>query len=212
MVDAIELHLVAYIYRVRQSFGYIGKKFIHLRLGLHPLLLGVKHTLGVIQVLTRTQTYQAVVRFGILFIHKMHIVGTHQLHIVLLGVFHQFCIGHLLQIKGFMIGTRHGGLMPLQLQVKIIAKHPLVPLDSLFGLIQFSLNDFARHFARHTSRTDNQSFVIFLQLHPIGTRTHIISLRPCLRHQFYQVMIASLILGQHHQVITALVVFSILII
>ena len=41
MVNAIKLYLVANCSRIRQCLRDIGKQFIHLRLGFHPLLLGI---------------------------------------------------------------------------------------------------------------------------------------------------------------------------
>ena len=212
VVDAVKLHLVADVGRIRQGFGHIGKEFVHLRLGLHPLLLGIKHSLRVVQILSRTQTNQAVVCLGIFLIHKVYVVGTHQFHAILPGVFYQFGIGNLLQVVRFVIGPCHGGFMALQLQIEVIAEHPLVPLDGFFSLIQLSLYNLTRHFARHTSRTDYQPLVILFQLHAVGTGTHIVPFCPGLRHQLDKVVIALLILGQHHQVITALVGLPFLII
>ena len=84
MVYRVELHLVTDIYRIRQSLRHIRKDFVHFLPRLHPLLLGIQHTLGVVQVFSGTQANQAVVRLGILFVHKVHIVGTNQLYIIFL--------------------------------------------------------------------------------------------------------------------------------
>ena len=211
MVDTVKLHLVTNIYRIRQRFGYIGKDFIHFRTRLHPFLLGVKHTVGVIQIFSRTQANQTVVCFGILLVYKVNVIGAHQLHIIFFGILYQFLISNLLQFIRFVIGTGYGGLMTLQLQIKVIAKNAFIPLDSLFSLFILSGNDILRHFTGNTSRTDNQSLVIFLQFHTVGTRTHIKSFRPCLRYQLDKIMIAFFILGKHHQVITALIRFPLLI-
>ena len=76
MVDAIEFNLVANIRCIGQSFRHISKQFVHLGFGLEPLLLGIKHTVRVVQVSTGTQTNQAVVSFSILFVDEVHIVCT----------------------------------------------------------------------------------------------------------------------------------------
>ena len=76
MVDAVKFHLVADSSGVGQSFGNIGKQFVHLGFGLEPFLLGIKHTVGVVQVLACTQTNQAVVCLGIFFVYKVDIVCT----------------------------------------------------------------------------------------------------------------------------------------
>ena len=164
MVDAVKFHLVADVHRIRQGFGYIGEDFVHLRLGLHPFLFGIEHTGRVVQILSSTQTNQSVMRLGILFVHEMHVVGTHQLHAELFGVFYQLGIGYLLKFKSLTVRLhiRVLYLVALQLQIEIIAKHPFIPLDSFLRLIQFSLNNLFGDLSRYTRRADNQSFVILL--------------------------------------------------
>ena len=147
--------------------------------------------------------------FSILFIHKMHVIGTHQLHTVFLGQFDDFLIGNLLHVVCLVIGSSHRSLMTLQLQIEITSENAFVPLDCFFRLIQFSLKNLSRNFSGDTSRADNQPFVVFLQLHPVGTGTHIVPLGPSFGYQLYQVVITFFILRQDHQVITALVGLSI---
>ena len=96
MVYRVIFHLVQNLQCIGKRFGNIGKKLVHLRLGLHPFLLGVKHTARVVQILARTQTDKAVVRLGILLVHKMNVIGADYFYIVLPGIFQQFGIGFLL--------------------------------------------------------------------------------------------------------------------
>ena len=56
IIDRIKLYLIAYIASIRQCFGHIGKHFVHFFTGFHPLLFGIKHTVRIVQILTRTQT------------------------------------------------------------------------------------------------------------------------------------------------------------
>ena len=149
--------------------------------------------------------------FGIFLVHKVHVVRTYQLDIVFFGIFNQFFIHHLLHGIHLMIGTCHRRLVTLQFQVVVISEKILVPADGLFCLFKLSGRDTSGHFPSQTSRTYNQSFVILLQFRTVCTRTHVESLGPRLRHQFNQVMITLQILGQHHQVIPALVRLTFLI-
>ena len=55
VVDAVVLDLGADLLGRSQSLGDIGEEFIHLRRGLHPLLLAVAHTGRVIEILARTE-------------------------------------------------------------------------------------------------------------------------------------------------------------
>ena len=151
-------------------------------------------------------------RLGIVLVHKMHIIGTYQLDAEFLGILYQLGVHLLLHPVGVMVGAGHRGLMPLQLQIEVVSEELPVPPDGLLGLFQLSGRDAAGNLPTQTGRTHNQPLVVFLQFHAVGPRTHVEAFRPCLRHQLDQVVIPLLVLGQHHQVITALVGFPFLII
>ena len=68
----------------RQHLGQVGKELVHLCRRLHPLLLAVAHTPGVVEVLARAETDEAVVGFGIFFVEEVHVIGGDDLHAVLL--------------------------------------------------------------------------------------------------------------------------------
>ena len=208
VVNRIIFHFVQNLQRIGKRFGNIRKEFVHLSLGFHPFLLGIEHTARIVQILARTQTDKAVVRLGILFVHKMDVIGTNHLYAILLGIFQQFGIGLLLQRISLVVGAGDGCLVALQLQIEIISKKILIPADSLFGLIQLVVDNLFRDLAADTGRADNQSFVVLLQFIAVGTRTHIVAHSPCAGHQLYKVVIPLFVLSQHNQVITALIGFA----
>ena len=107
-----------------------------------------------------------------------------------------------------MVSPRHGSLMTLQLQIKVVAKEVLIPADGFLGLLIQVVGNLLGNFTTQAGGADNQPFVILLQFVSIGTRTHIITLRPSMRHQLDKVVVAFLIFSQHHQVIAALVGFT----
>ena len=83
VVDAVVLDLGTDLLSRSQSLGDIGEELIHLRCGLHPLLLAVAHTGRVVEVLARAQADQSVMRLGILLIEEVNIIGSDDLHPVL---------------------------------------------------------------------------------------------------------------------------------
>ena len=83
VVDAVVLDLGADLLGRSQSLGDIGEELIHLRRGLHPLLLAVAHTGRVVEILARTEADQSVMRLGILLIEEVNIIGSDDLHPVL---------------------------------------------------------------------------------------------------------------------------------
>ena len=81
-----------------------------------------------------------------------------------------------------MIGTGYSRLMTLHLQIVVITKQVLIPLDRFFGFGKLPCGNTLRHLATQTRRADNQTFVILLQLTAVGTRTHIVPARPRVRY------------------------------
>ena len=106
---------------------------------------------------------------------------------------------------GLMIGTRHSGLMTLEFQVVIIAKHALIPLYSLLRFFAVAIHNSTRHLATQARRAHNQTLMMLGQLLMVGPRVHIEPVGPRFRHQFHQIVIAGKILRQHYQVPTAVV-------
>ena len=210
MVNGVHLHLVEYLQGVAKRFGNVGKDGVHLCLGLHPLLLGIDHAGRVIEVLACTEADEAVVRLSILLIHEVNVIGADYLDIVLLGQFQHLDIGLLLQGEGFPVGMDIGvgHLMTLQFEVIVVAKEILIPLDGLLGLVQLVIDQGTGHLTGNASRADNQPLVILFEFTPVGTGTHIVPFGPGTRHQFDEVVVPLLILSQHHQVISALVRFT----
>ena len=144
-----------------------------------------------------------VVGFGIFLVHEMHVVGTHQFDVQFTGYFNQFFVGPLLQGEGFAVGPHRGvfHLVALQLQVIVITKQLFIPSSSLPCSLQVSGKHLGRHFTCDTGRTDNQVFMVFLQVFPVGTRTSVESVNPSIAHQFDQILVSMIVLGQHDQVI-----------
>ena len=70
-----------------------------------------------------------VVRFGILLVHKVAVVGANQLHAVLLCQLYQHLVGLLLQWECLAVGAYRwvGNLMALQLQIVVVAPQVLMP-------------------------------------------------------------------------------------
>ena len=53
MVDAVDFDLVENLYGVRQGLRHIREDVVHLLPRLEPLLLGVEHTGGVVELFSR---------------------------------------------------------------------------------------------------------------------------------------------------------------
>ena len=111
IVDAVEFHFVAYFHGVGERFGVFGEQLVHLLARLHPLLLGVEHTGGVVEVLARGEADEAVVCLGMLFVDKVHVVGAHQPDAIFLAVFDELLVHLQLQFVRLVIGTCYGSLV-----------------------------------------------------------------------------------------------------
>ena len=77
-------------------------------------------------------------RFCILFIHKVDVIGADNLNVIFPGKLQQLGIRLLLKRIGFVVGTGNSGFMALKLQIVIIAKQILIPAYSFFCLFQLA--------------------------------------------------------------------------
>ena len=144
---------------------------------------------------------------GILLVDEVDVVRAYELDAILMSQFYQHLVGSLLQREGLTVGALGGvlHLVALQLQVVVVAKHVVVPLDSLAGARHVAVEDLLGHFAGNAGRTDHQSLVVSLQVFAVGTWTHVVAVHPCVRHELDEVLVALVVLGQHDEVVAALV-------
>ena len=180
MLNIIGLYLIEYLQGVTERFRHIGEDFVHLLLRLKPFLLGIEHTGGVVEVLTRGETEQMVVSLSVLLVHEVGVVGADELDAIFLGQFDEHAIGFLLQGEGFAVGPDAGvfHLVALQLQIIIVAEDALVPLDSLTGSGNIVADNLGRNLTCNTGRTDDEVFMEALQILPVGAGTHIETVNP----------------------------------
>ena len=180
MVDGVRFHLVTYLAGGFERFGQVGEDLVHLRPRLEPFLLGVKHTVRVVQVAPCGKADEAVVSFGIFLVHEVAVVRADILHVIFRRQFQDFRVHlHLFRIRvavGPHVGVRH--LVALQFQVVILSEHPFEPPYRFLRLLDAALHDFLRHLAAQASRAYNQSFVELLQVLVVGAWPHIEAVHP----------------------------------
>ena len=71
MFDIVELYFVNDFLGIGQCLGHIGKHFVHLFLRLEPLLLGVEHAFGVVEVFACSKAQEVVVGLGVILVDKV---------------------------------------------------------------------------------------------------------------------------------------------
>ena len=152
MVDGIGLHLVEYLARVRQGLGHVTENLIHLLTGLEPFLLGIEHTVGVVEVFACGEAQEVIVGLGVFLVYEVGIIGAYQFDAIFLGQLYEHPVGFLLQRKGFAVGAqvRVFHLMALQLQIIVVAEHTLIPLYGLAGTGNVVLQNLGGHLACYT--------------------------------------------------------------
>ena len=144
---------------------------------------------------------------GILLIDEVGIVRADELDAVLVGQLDEHLVSFLLQGKRLAIGADGGvfHLVALQLQVVVVAKDAMVPLDGLAGSCDVAVENLLGHLAGNACRTDDEPFVVALQVFTVGTRTHVVAIHPRAAHQLDEVLVALVVLGEHDEVVAALV-------
>ena len=112
-VDIVYLHFVRHFLGVGECFGYIAEDSSHLFRRLEPLLLGVVHTVHIVEEVSCAKAYQSVMRLGMLFFHEVGIVGRNHLHPIFLRQFNQYRIDLLLPLEGRLVAAGLLCLVPL---------------------------------------------------------------------------------------------------
>ena len=201
----VGFHLVEHLAGVCQSLGNVLEHFVHLLTRLEPLLFGVQHTCGVVQILAGGQAEQVVMRFGIILVHEVAVVGADELDAVFAGQFYEPFVGFLLQGECLAVGSlaRVFDLMPLQLQVVVVAEEVLEPLHTLLRPLDVASQNLARNLSRYACRAADEVLVEAFQVGMIGSRLAVESIYPGAGYQLYQVLVAMEVLGQQYQVVAA---------
>ena len=94
------------------------------------------------------------------------------------------------------------------LQVIIIAEDAFVPLDDLLCLFQVVGEYSLRQLTSFTAAQTDKTFTMLLNEFVTDARLVVISVNISFRNYFHQVLIAKIVLGQKHQMILLLLVFS----
>ena len=126
--------------------------------------------------------------------------------------FNEHLIGLLLHGECLAIGADGGvfHFVALQLQIVVVAKYTLMPFDGLAGTGNVTVQYLLGHFASNTCRADDEALMVLLQILAVSTWTHIETVHPRTTHQFDEVLVSLVVLGQHNEVIATLVLFIVL--
>ena len=115
---------------------------------------------------------------GIGLVDKVGVIGANEFHVQFTGKLYQGIIDKTLLLIGLMVSPCHGCFVALQLEIVVIAKHVLEPLDGLACLVHLSAHDELRNLATQASRTTDDALVILLELAVIGAGVHVFALGP----------------------------------
>ena len=144
---------------------------------------------------------------GVLLVHEVAVVCTYQFDVVFACQFDDNLVRFLLQ--RVCLAVRADGrvlhFMPLQLEVIVVSEDAFVPQQRLFGTLDVAFQDFCRNLSGYTCRADDEPLVVFLEVFVVGTGTHVEAVHPCPAHQFDEVFVSGIVLGEHHEVMSALV-------
>ena len=209
-VKVVGLHLIQNLRCVGKNLWQISKHLAHLLTGLEPLLLGIEHTGGVVQVLVGGKAEKMVMRLSIVLVHKMHIVGGYHLYTMLLRQFQNHTVHLLLQFIHFTVCplTRVSNLMALNLQIIVLAPDALEPLNGLLGSSNVARHYLLGYLSAQARRSYDESLVILRQILMVGAWTHVVAIHPRTADQLDKVLVASLVLGKNNKVPAALVLLD----
>ena len=137
-------------------------------------------------------------RFSVLFIHKVRVIGADEFYLMFTCQLYQGWLNSFLLFESITIGTLHGvfHLMAHQFDVKIIAKNAFEPFNGLFSFCNLSIFYVTWYFTSQTSRGGNDTFVVFLDGFMVGTRTLVVTIHPCFTDNLDQIVVTDFVLSQ----------------
>jgi len=174
----------------------VGEDAAHLGGRLQPLLLGIMHSRGIVEIFSCAEADEAVVRLAVFLFHKVNVVGGDDLNIVFLRQVEEYLVHLFLAFIHFRVASRLVSLMPLHLKIIILAKQVLEPLYGGFGSRHIAVHDLLRHLARQTGGAANQAFVVFLKQAVVDAGIVVEAFGVGDGAQFAEAVVARLVFGQ----------------
>ena len=207
-VNGVGLYLVQNLQRVGDSFRMVREQRGHFLLALEVLLLGVAQAFGIVHGGVGGEADEAVVGGAVVLVHKVNVVGGHHLHAVLLRQLEDFLGIELLLFVQLQAHPRNLRLVEHHLQVIVIAKDLLVPLDGGIGAGGVACDDRPRHLSRQTGGAAYKVCGVLLYdlVRDAGAVVETLYVRG--GHYLHQILVAVVVLGQQDQVI----VFAVLLV
>ena len=138
-----------------------------------------------------------------LLIFKVTVVRTDQLYAIFLGKLHEHFVGFLLQRISLTVSYYAWVFyfMALQLKIEVISKDTVIPFAGFPCPLNIVMDNLVWDLTCNTSCTHYQSLMILLKLLTIRTRAIVITIYPCVRHQFYEVLVTRIVLRQYDKVV-----------
>ena len=201
VVYIVNFHFVRYLLRVCQCLRNVREYGIHLLGCLEPLLFCVVHAVHIVHIVVRAEANQSVVCLGVLFLHKMRVVGADYLHTMFVCQVYQYRIHLFLFLIHILVASWLVGLVALQLDIVILTEHRLKPLYRLLRPRDVACHNLLRQLAAQARRRADDTLVKLLQQVFVNTAGVVESIGHESRaHNLAQVVIAGHVLCQKDQV------------
>ena len=168
MVDVIDLDLIDNLLRVGKCFGDVAEDFSHFIGCFQPFLLGIVHSVDIVDEMVCTQANESVVGFGIFLVDEMGVVGSDHFDVVLASEFKKNRVDLFLALIDILVASGFLGLMALDLDVVVFSEEGLEPLNGFFCFRKIptfgdSIEDFLGQLATKTGRAADDTLVPFFQ-------------------------------------------------
>ena len=111
----------------------------------------------------------------------------------------------LLMFKGAFLRPGYVSLVPLHLQIIVVTEDGLVPCGYALRLLRLSFHNGLRHLSAQTGRATDYTLVVLLYKLVVNARLVVETLNISLRRELDEVVVAVHVLGQHDQVVGALI-------
>ena len=188
-----DVHLVGNLQGVLENVGPIRESFGDLLCALEVEAFVVSHSAHVASIFAESDTEQHVVRFVILRLKKVSVVGGDHRNAHLLGELEDFFVELRLSL----------GVVRLDLQVVAVLEEVGVPGGCFSGTLPVVCGEMARDFSGQARRADHESSGVGRQNLPIHTWLVVEAFRVPDGGQLHQVLVTLHVPSQDHEVIVS---------
>ena len=204
-VNLVAFDFVVHLHSPLDDFRMVGEKRAHFLLAFEVFLLGVSHPVRRVEERVAVEADEPVVCGAVLFSYEVYIIGGQYFCPCLPCQFEYAFVDGLLPFIEIKRLPWHFCPVKLDFKIVVIPEHLLVPFYGLFGPIHVSGVYQAWNLSCDARRAADEVRGILLNDLVRHSRTVVHTFYMPGGHDFHQVLVSVVVLGEQNQMVVALV-------